>query len=153
MNPEIAREDDVEAILAMDSHITPSVLERKIRDGELVLLRKNETIVAYLRYSLFWDNTPFINRLIVEESSRRKGLGKQLIEHWEEMMKEMGFSKAMTSSQSDEYAQRFWGKIGYREIGSFETPGESRELLFMKEFDGHSPNEASEATAFSRASS
>jgi ribosomal protein S18 acetylase RimI-like enzyme len=41
---------------------------------------------------------------------------------WEADMRRRGYDLVMTSTQSDEEAQHFYRKLGYRDCGSFELP-------------------------------
>ena len=101
-----------------------------------VLLENNEP-VALLRYNLFWDSTPFMTMLYVQQEYRHKGYGKKLIEFWEDSMSTAGYGMVMTSTQVDEDAQHFYRKLGYQDAGGlvlnipkFEQP---MELFFTKE--------------------
>lgn len=124
---------DLYDISSLDRSIDSSILKDKIQRHEILVARDGNKIVGLLRYSLFWDNTPFMNLLLVEEDRRKEGIGSKLVRHWELMMKEGGFEIVMTSSQSDETAQDFYRKLKYREVGSFEFPGQKAELIFLKE--------------------
>ena len=75
-----------------------------------------------LRYSLFWDNTPFCNLLYVAQDHQRKGYGRMLMEHWERDMHTRGYDLVMTSTQADENAQHFYRALGYRDCGGFILP-------------------------------
>jgi ribosomal protein S18 acetylase RimI-like enzyme len=44
-----------------------------------------------MRYGFFWDNTPFMNMIWVDEEYRGKGAGKQVVLFWEDQMKQKGF--------------------------------------------------------------
>ncbi|MCG8525131.1 MAG: GNAT family N-acetyltransferase [Opitutales bacterium] len=121
----------------MDDSIDSELMEEKIQQQEILLAKEEKEIIALLRFSLFWDNTPFINLLLVKEEKRKEGIGTNLIQKWESEMKEKGFERVMTSSQSDETGQEFFKKLKYKEIGSFEFPEQEPELLFLKEFNSN----------------
>ena len=48
-------------------------------------------------------------------------------------MRRLGYSTVLTSTQSDEFAQHFYVKLGYRAIGGFSIGSDPYELIFMKE--------------------
>jgi GNAT superfamily N-acetyltransferase len=87
---------------------------------------------GWLRWNLFWDNTPFLNMLYLLEPFRGKGHGRQVIASWEEEMQRLGFDRVMTSTASDEYAQHFYQKLGYAALGGFSPFGDAYELIFGK---------------------
>ena len=58
------------------------------------------------------------------------------MEHWENDMKSKGFDLLLLSTRSDEDAQHFYRKLGYKDcgcimidIGKYAQPG---ELFFIK---------------------
>ena len=87
---------------------------------------------GWLRWNLFWDNTPFMNLLFILDEYRNKGYGKALIFHWEELMRQEGHRIVMTSTQSDETAQHMYRRLGYVDSGALLLPGEPLEIIFAK---------------------
>jgi ribosomal protein S18 acetylase RimI-like enzyme len=127
-----AEEKDIAGILAIDGHIGENTLRQKIGRNEVYVIREGDEIVGTLRYSLFWDNTPFMNMLKVKEACRNKGLGSSLVEFWEREMMRAKHACVMTSTRSDENAQHFYRKIGYADIGGFVLPNEPLEIMLYK---------------------
>jgi ribosomal protein S18 acetylase RimI-like enzyme len=76
-----------------------------------------------------------MTHLYLLEGNRRKGIGKRLVKHWEEIMKGKGYKDVLTSTQSNEEGQHFYRKIGYIEIGGFKYLKEPYEIIFHKELD------------------
>lgn len=123
---------DLTAICKTDKHISPNLLEKSINEQKVLTICVNGNIAGFLRYNLFWDNTPFMNMLYVLEGFRLNGYGKELTEYWEREMAALGYSIIMTSTQENETAQFFYRKIGYEKCGDFTLPNESKELIFCK---------------------
>ena len=130
-----AQESDLNALTSLDQHVQANVLKEKIDRKEILLSKEDGKIIGYLRYSYFWDEIPFMNLLIIDERYRNKGNGSELVLAWEQEMFTKGFQRVMTSSQSDETAQNFYRKLGYKDIGGFDYPDQEKELLFLKELD------------------
>lgn len=124
---------DLDWLAAHDHHIARPVLEDSIRQGRVLLMERDGGRVGWLRWNLFWDNTPFMNLLYLLDGYRGQGLGRALVGRWEADMAARGFGRVMTSTQSDEAAQHFYRRLGYRDAGSLLLPGEPAELLFLKE--------------------
>ncbi len=127
---------DREGWLRLDRHIDPGVLERKLREGEGLVLERDGEIVGILRWNLFWDSVPFCTLLYLREDARGQGDGRMLLEAWEREMKARGHGMVMTSTQADESAQHFYRKLGYRDAGGFvvNVPGYEQplELVMIK---------------------
>ncbi|HID0882721.1 TPA: GNAT family N-acetyltransferase [Clostridium botulinum] len=93
---------------------------------------QDNKIIGWLRYSYFWDNTPFMNMLYINENYRNKGIGKKLVEFWETEMKSKGYELVMTSTLSNEQAQHFYRKLRYKDAGSLLLDDEPLEITFTK---------------------
>lgn len=104
---------------SLDRHLPEAEFENKVRDQRGYVLLENSRPAGLLRYNLFWDNTPFCTMLFIEKSSRKKGYGTLLMEHWEKDMKSRGYHMLLTSTQVDEEAQHFYRKLGYQDCGGF----------------------------------
>ena len=124
---------DLDWVAAHDHHVARDVLEMRIRQGRVLIAEVDGEPVGWLRWNLFWDNTPFMNLLYLLDGYRGQGLGKALMNRWEADMAAMGYKRVVTSTQSDEDAQHFYRRFGYRDAGALLLPGEPAELLFRKE--------------------
>ena len=116
-----------------DNHISREILLRKMEEKEIIVLKEAEKIIGWLRYSLFWDNIPFMNMLMIEETYRKKGLGKMLITFWEKEMRVKGYKTVLTSTLSNESAQHFYRKQGYKDAGCLLLEEEGLEIVFKKD--------------------
>ncbi len=133
MTIRIAQKKDLELLVQLDQHISREILRQTLDAGRILIAEDPGTLLGWLRWSLFWDNTPFMNLLYVLEDSRGQGVGKNLVQAWEAQMYQDGFEILMTSTASNEYAQHFYEKLGYQAVGGFTMPGEPYELIFIKE--------------------
>ena len=127
-----ATEADLPFLEKNDRHIRLSELKALIGQSRILLAETDGETVGWLRWSLFWDNTPFMNMLYFLEGYRGKGHGRKIVEHWENQMRQEGYDSVMTSSLSDEQAQHFYRKLGYVDSGSLLLPGEALEIIFTK---------------------
>jgi ribosomal protein S18 acetylase RimI-like enzyme len=115
-----------------EKHISEEMLKVKIESNEIYVVEENKELIGWLRYNLFWDNVPFINLLYFLEKYRRNGMGKKLVNYWENEMKKKGYTNVLTSTLSNEEAQHFYRKIGYTEIGGLKYLDEALEIIFCK---------------------
>ena len=127
-----ANNTHIPQFLQYDRHISEPELRYLISRGRILIAEEDGIFYGWLRWNLFWDNTPFMNMLYFLEPYRGKGYGKALVEFWEAEMKESGYRTVLTSTASDEYAQHFYQKLGYDAIGGFLLPGDPYEIIFYK---------------------
>lgn len=132
MKIKIAEIENLDLLVLHDKHISKNELRNLLSIGRVFIAEEEGAFIGWLRYNLFWDNTPFMNMLYILETERGKGYGKLLVKHWEEQMKQDGYFNVMTSTASDEYAQHFYRKLGYESVGGFIPKGEPFELILSK---------------------
>jgi ribosomal protein S18 acetylase RimI-like enzyme len=128
---------DIQYILANDKHISKELIKAKVEAKEIIIAKEHcSNILGWLRFNYFWDNTPFMNMICVDANCRHKGIGKQLVEFWEIEMKSKGYEVVMTSTLSNELAQHFYRKLGYKDAGSLLLENEPLEIIFSKKLCG-----------------
>jgi ribosomal protein S18 acetylase RimI-like enzyme len=128
-----ATESDYEYIREHDHHILDCLILSKIKGKEIYILQnEDESIIGWTRYGYFWDNIPFMNMIWIDEKYRGKGMGKQAVLFWEDVMKQKGFKLVMTSTLANEEAQHFYRKLGYRDAGCLLLENEPLEILLTK---------------------
>jgi ribosomal protein S18 acetylase RimI-like enzyme len=132
MEIKLATLTDIATVKTFDKHISKQELENIIKLNRLYILEDESKFIGWLRYNLFWDNTPFMNMIYLLEEYRRKGFGKKLVLFWEEQMKNLGYGVVMTSTASDEYAQHFYNNLGYLTVGGFLPNNEPYEIILQK---------------------
>lgn len=127
-----AVEKDINLLARYDKHITPSELRNSVKSNRIIVMHDGDRFIGLLRYNLFWDNIPFMNMLYITDGERGNGCGSKLVDCWENNMKELGYDKVMTSTQSDERGQFFYRKHGYKDCGVLLLPDETAEIIFYK---------------------
>ncbi len=123
---------DCAALHQYDCHIAEDILKKRIEDNQVIVALEGERLIGWLRYSLFWDNIPFMNLLYLLDAYRGNGYGTRLVRFWEQEMAKSGYRFVLTSTQSNETAQFFYRKNGYVDTGSLILPGEPLEILLYK---------------------
>ncbi len=124
---------DLEALSVLDKHISCEELKRSVESRRVIFSKSGEKITGWLRYGMFWDNTPFMNMLYVREEFRGLGIGTALCDLWESGMRNAGYDLVLTSTLSNEQAQFFYRKRGYKDCGSLILPHEPLEIILMKD--------------------
>lgn len=132
MEIRIANELDVQNILGHDKWIREEQLKKKIIDKQVYVLFDGDNFAGWMRWGLFWDNTPFMNMLHLLEEYRGKGYGRKVVGNWENEMKSKGFQIVLTSTAATETAQYFYTKLGYKEIGCFTIGDDPLEIFLSK---------------------
>lgn len=128
-----AKNRDRDMLIQYDKHIpAKEELENLLDRRRVLIAEENGRFAGWLRYGLFWDSIPFMNMLFILEDFRGKGAGRQLVRFWEDAMKQQGYRTLMTSTQSDEYAQHFYFKLGYEAVGGFRLGEDPYEVIFAK---------------------
>ncbi|MDE6661164.1 MAG: GNAT family N-acetyltransferase [Anaeroplasmataceae bacterium] len=124
---------DLDFLTGHDPHISYRALRESIENKRVYILEMNYNIIGWIRYNLFWDNTPFLNMLYILEEYRRQGLGAFMLEYWENQMQVQGYETVMTSTLVHEDAIHFYLKNGYQVVGGFHPTMEEYEVILKKE--------------------
>ena len=114
---DCAEEGDWPRWSALDGHMARAEYAVKVRERRAFFVRDGAARAGVLRYNLFWDQIPFLTLIFLEPRFRGKGVGREAMRLWEERMRSLGHPLTMTSTQSDEGAQHFYRKLGYRDAG------------------------------------
>ena len=138
----IAAQDDMEVLAGYEKHIRKEELASSVRLGRVIVAEEGkkegegerEKIIGWLRWNLFWDNTPFMNMLFLLDGYRNRGYGKEMVSDWERRMRDEGHRMVMTSTLASETAQHFYRKLGYVDSGALLLPNEALEIIFIKNF-------------------
>ena len=129
----LATSKDISVLHTHDKHISKQELLNSIHLNRVYIIEDNGIFLGWLRYNMFWDNTPFMNMLYLLDGNRQKGYGRQVVAYWENEMKQLGHKVVMTSTASDEFAQHFYHKLGYVTIGGFTLENDPYEVILSKQ--------------------
>jgi ribosomal protein S18 acetylase RimI-like enzyme len=127
-------EKDKDFWFSLDEHMSENEFALKIRDKRGYIISDDSKPVGIMRYNLFWDNTPFLTLISLEEAFQGKGFGKQAMLFWENEMRGLGYKMVMASTQVNEQAQHFYRKLSYIDRGCLildGTPCEQPQEMFM----------------------
>ena len=124
--------NDVEVLNIYDKHVEKTEIINLVNNKRIFILEINNKIVGWLRYNLFWDNTPFMNMLYILENYRNKNYGTLLVNHFEKEMEKLGYNYLLTSTPSDETSINFYQKLGYKISGELFYKNDPKELILSK---------------------
>lgn len=133
MHIRIATKTDINILSSYDTHISKEELANSIALSRVYIIEEDTLFVGWLRYNLFWDNTPFLNLIYILDAYQKQGYGRMLLSFWEEQMRKSKYKCVMISTSSVEDAQYFYQKLGYQEIGGFHYLDDPYEILFLKQ--------------------
>lgn len=128
----LADNRDVLFLVQADLRVHRQELRTVIEAGRVTVAGEGTSIRGWLRWGLSWDEIPFMNMLFVLEQHRGKGIGTNLIQHWENQQRAAGHGSVMTSTLASEEAQHLYRRLGYVDRGCLLLPGEPLEILLAK---------------------
>lgn len=127
-----ATEDDRTFWYSLDEHLSKSDYSNKVKNKQCYIIESEDEPVGILRYSLFWDQIPFLNLIFITDEYQMQGFGEKLIRKWESDMRLHGYTNVLVSTQVDEKAQFFYRKLGYKDCGCLILEGQSMEMFMSK---------------------
>lgn len=110
----------------------------RLRDGsEIIVAEKNRKTVGFIVFKLECDYC-YIDNIDITRDEQRKGIGRALVTHVENMAKAKGYSLMKTdTTESAEgipwKSYGFWIKIGYKDTGErLTTKWDFKTIPFVK---------------------
>lgn len=113
-----AKIKDLNYCVELDLHKNIDVIKNKISMNEVIVAETNNEIVGCLKIEYIWTHLPFISYIVINESFRSSGIGKQMLNFLEEHLKENGQSTLLSSTMTNAIAPQKWHlKMGFTECG------------------------------------
>ena len=131
----IAVDDDL-TFVGQDGYVTSEVLRRKIAAGEVLVAESERMTVGYLRLEFLWSSIPYIALIRVNEQSRRRGVGRALVQFVEQQLRARGHNVLYSSSQANEPEPQAWHRrMGFKECGIIAgiNRGDIGEIFFRRQ--------------------
>lgn len=121
INIRLAAIADVDSCFPFDHHMDRDELTFKIKREDLVLATLDAVVIGYLRLEYLWSQHPFIAQIYILDAYRGQGIGTLLFCFLKKKLKNEGYTKLYSSSQSNEpMAQRWHLKMGFSLCGSIQ---------------------------------
>ncbi len=136
VNIRFAKDDDLKFV-QQDGHVSEDIVLRKIRNEEVIVAEKDETLVGYLRIEYLWSTLPYIAFIYVNEPFRKQGIGKSMLNFLTGWLNEQGHNALYSSSQTNEPSPQNWHRhMGFEDCGTLKGINDdgSGEIFFRKTF-------------------
>ena len=129
--------NDLDEIVRLDSEVIGHEgrredIRKAIEEQMCLIHKKNGMVTGFLLYhTSFFDNA-FISLLIVRHSERRNGIGRSLVQSFEDVSPT---SKVFSSTNhSNETMHHFFHSLGYKNSGSIDHLDEGDpEIIYFKQ--------------------
>ena len=121
------RSEDKEFWYRLDKHLPEKEFENKVACQRGYVLLDDSEPIGLLRYSLFWDNTPFCTLLFVDWKYQGKGYGKAALK----LLIARLFCEYQCNTiylslyQQNKHAYHLYTSFGFQENGEKDVNGET----------------------------
>jgi len=112
--------------------------ENRLKDGsEVIVAEKNSKIVGFIIFKMEYDYC-YIDNIAIPRDEQRKGIGRTLVTHVENIAKVNGYSLMKTDTTENAEgipwkSYGFWTKIGYEDTGErLTTKWDFKTIPFVK---------------------
>ncbi len=133
LNVALAGEKDVSAIKVIADHcrdelgfIPRKAYEEAAKRSWLLVVRKDDAVVGFVRFRFRLDRVVTIYEIAVEKLARGQGIGRRLIRGLIEYAKQEGQTRIQLKCPQDLPANCFYRKLGFNLVA--EEKGKRRSL-------------------------
>jgi len=112
--------------------------ENRLKDGsEVIVAEKSRKIVGFIVFKMEYDHC-YIDNIDITRNEQRKGIGRALVTHVENIAKVNGYSLMKTDTTENTEgipwkSYGFWTKIGYKDTGErLTTKWDFKTIPFVK---------------------
>lgn len=134
-NPEAkiaaATVDDLDAIKNLGISLSDASLELAIQQERIYVLKTPWTLLGVCGFSVF-QNEPYLHSFFIDQNHCKQGHDKELLEFWENAMRNLGYESVIVSTQGDGVSKYFYEKLGYRYVGFVQAKTCDCEILVYR---------------------
>ena len=128
----VAATDDIPEILHLDIPVSDKELSTAIKEQHVYVLKAPWALVGVCCFS-FFRHEPFLKAFYVDHDYRKQGCDKELLEFWENAMKEQGCESVLIVISGDSTDKYFFEKCGYQYVGFVQVKTrDAEELMYRK---------------------
>lgn len=134
----ITKDIDIEQIRSFLGGKFPSYhpeeyFKLRLDAGHAFAVTDTDGLAAFLIYSVWWGNSPFIELIKVDHKFQRRGLGTQLLNAAKKEIKAKGFEYLFSSTEViNDMGLGFHLKQGFERLNTLNL-GHGEELFFRME--------------------
>jgi len=99
---------------------------------EFIVAEKDNKVVGFGALHVMWEDLAEVRTLVVDENSKRQGIGKALLEELEKRAKDIGIKRVFCLT----FEKEFFGANGYQVISDVPVDPETYAELVRSHDDG-----------------
>ena len=99
---------------------------------EFIVAEKDNKVVGFGALHVMWEDLAEVRTLVVDENSKRQGIGKALLEELEKRAKDLGIKRVFCLT----FEKEFFGANGYKVISDVPVDPETYAELVRSHDDG-----------------
>jgi len=104
-----------------DGHLDRASIAVKLERGEILVANLDGVVAGLLWFDLLWSAVPFIALVRVDESARRRGVGRALVEGLCDRARSLGAEFVLSSAAGDEAEPQAWHHaVGFQRCGELQ---------------------------------
>jgi ribosomal protein S18 acetylase RimI-like enzyme len=121
--------------LAKKDDIKRRIIDRKIRQKEMVVAESQNKLIGFVRIEFLWSMIPYIGMIRVEKEYQKQGTGTSILGFVEKHLVKNGYRMMLSSSVENEKEPQEWHrKMGFKRCGYLDgIQKEGKEVFFRKD--------------------
>lgn len=125
-----AKKEELNIIQNIDIFISENQLLQAIKQKRVYVIKEDNKIIGFLRYTFHLDQTPLLCFIYVNPKYRKQGIATKLIKKFEKDMIKQQYDTILLSVPSKSEAIDFFKHLNFKQIGYTNISYETEELIF-----------------------
>ena len=125
-----AKKEELNTLHNIDIFISENQLLQAIKQKRIYIIKDNNKIIGFLRYTFHLDQTPLLCYVSVNPEYRKQGIATKLISRFKQDMIKQQYDTILLSVPRKSEAIDFFKHFNFKQIGYTNITYETEELIF-----------------------
>ncbi len=134
INIDFATKQD-ELFIRKNVELTSEFFNKKLKYNEIFVAKVEDKQVGFLIFDYLWSEVPFMASIWIYPNFRKKGIGKSMLNYFEQYLSDNNYSMLFSSSMENAKEAQAWHKhMCFKECGFISEINDDNtgEVFFRK---------------------
>lgn len=124
-----------EQFLLENAQLNGGFYNRKLKYNEILVAKVEDINIGFLIFDYLWSHIPFIAQIWIHVDFRKKGVGKSMLNYFEQCLSDNNYMMLFSSSMENAKEAQEWHRhMGFKDCGTIAEINDNNtgEVFFRK---------------------